>query len=239
MNEEQPKENKTPFEKLNGINVNDNTEKKGKFSYLSWTWAWAELQKVYPLATYEVVKFDGLPYKENSRNECMVFTKLTVDNITHEMWLPVMDSYNKALKNPDMMAINKALMRCLVKNIAMFGLGLYIYAGEDLPDSDDGEVQKKAEVIEQGSITQKQPIKTKEEAKAVVEKIQMDFEKIKSKIVDSENIQDFESAKSEANKFLTQMNDLQKSEIRNIVQNKKSILNNSNENTITPTNIGA
>jgi hypothetical protein len=67
----------------------------------------------------------------------------------------------------------------------------------------------------------------------------MDFEKIKSKIIDSENIQDFESAKSEANKFLTQMNDSQKNEIRNIVQNKKSILNDSNENTIAHTNIGA
>lgn len=134
--------NKTPFETLSVINVNDNAEKKGKFSYLSWTWAWAELQKVYPLATYEIVKFDGLPYKENSRNECIVFTKLTIDGITHEMWLPVMDNSNKALKNPDMMAINKAIMRCLVKNIAMFGLGLYIYAGEDLPDTDDAIEEK-------------------------------------------------------------------------------------------------
>ena len=134
--------NKKPFETLSVINVNDNAEKKGKFSYLSWTWAWAELQKVYPLATYEIVKFDGLPYKENSRNECIVFTKLTIDGITHEMWLPVMDNSNKALKNPDMMAINKAIMRCLVKNIAMFGLGLYIYAGEDLPDTDDAIEEK-------------------------------------------------------------------------------------------------
>jgi hypothetical protein len=104
------------------------------------------------------------------------------------------------------------------------------------------EIKNKNDVLFsnfKNNVEQKQVIKTKEDAKAVVEKIQMDFEKIKSKIIDSENIQDFESAKSEANKFLTQMNDSQKNEIRNIVQNKKSILNNSNENTITPTNIGA
>lgn len=131
------------FETLYSIDVNSNTETKGKFKYLSWTYAWAELQKICPTATYKVIKFDGLPYKQNDNKECIVFTELTINGIAHEMWLPVMDNYNKAMKNPDMMSINKTIMRCLVKNIAMFGLGLYIYAGEDLPENTE-EVKEKA-----------------------------------------------------------------------------------------------
>ena len=141
------KENSKVFDTLSKINVNNNTEKKGNLTYLSWAWAWAELMKVYPDASYEIERFDGKPYLYDSDLGYMVFTKLTVNGETREMWLPVMDNYNRALKadKATMMDINKTIMRCLVKNIGMFGLGLYIYAGKDLPEggSQNEEVKNK------------------------------------------------------------------------------------------------
>lgn len=138
------------FETLNKMNVNEHTEGKNGLTYLSWAWAWAEFKKVYPEATYEVVKFDGKPYVYDENLGYMCYTTVTVDGLTHEMWLPVMDGANKAMKAQaytykdkwgkekevqpaNMFDINKTIMRCLTKNLAMFGLGLYIYAGEDLP----------------------------------------------------------------------------------------------------------
>lgn len=142
----------TSFEQLYGINVNDKTENKNGLTYLSWAWAWAEFKKVHPNATYKVRKFEtGLPYVYDENTGYMVFTEVNVDGLTHEMWLPVMDGNNKAMKSTPyevqtryktvtvnaatMFDINKTIMRCLTKNLAMFGLGLYIYAGEDLPDT--------------------------------------------------------------------------------------------------------
>jgi len=137
------------FEKLYSLNVNDKTEKKNGLTYLSWAYAWAEFVKFYPDATYEIVKFDGKPYYADNTG-AMCYTKVTAGTLTHEMWLPVMDGANKAMKSEPyeyvtkygkksveaftMFDVNKTLMRCLVKNLAMFGLGLYIYAGEDLPE---------------------------------------------------------------------------------------------------------
>lgn len=147
------------FKKLNAINVNENTEKKNGLTYLSWSWAWTELKKVYPDATYQIRQFDGKPYLYDENLGYLVMTEMTVDGITHEMWLPVMDGANKAMKDKSytvktkykeievqaatMFDINTAIMRCLTKNISMFGLGLYIYAGEDLPQVE--EEQKKVE----------------------------------------------------------------------------------------------
>lgn len=149
------------FKKLNAINVNDNTEKKNGLTYLSWAWAWAELKKAYPDATYKIRQFDGKPYLYDENLGYMVMTEITIDNITHEMWLPVMDGANNAMKSTEytkktkykeipvlpatMFDINTAIMRCLTKNIAMFGLGLYIYAGEDLPEDDAERKQAEAE----------------------------------------------------------------------------------------------
>ena len=147
------------FEELYAINVNEKTEEKNKLTYLSWAWAWAEFKKACPDATYEVVKFeDGKPYFYDDNTGYMVYTKVTVDGLTHEMWLPVMDHNNNAMKNRQykiktkykeidvqpatMFDINKAIMRCLTKNLAMFGLGLYIYAGEDLPESEERVIQE-------------------------------------------------------------------------------------------------
>lgn len=154
------------FEDLNAVSVNGHTEQKksgshkdektGKWvdtylTYLSWPYAWAETKKRYPEAAYTVWKDQqGRPYAYDEQTGYMVYTSVTIDGITHEMWLPVMDGANKAMKSypytystkngdktveaASMFDVNKTIMRCLVKNLAMFGLGLYIYAGEDLPE---------------------------------------------------------------------------------------------------------
>lgn len=132
-------------------NVNDMTEKKNGFTYLSWALAWKEVLETYPNATYKILKNEnGLPYFADGTG-AICFTEVTIEGITHEMWLSVMDGANKAMKKESytyktkfgeksveaytMFDINKTIMRCLVKNLAMFGLGLYIYAGEDLPNA--------------------------------------------------------------------------------------------------------
>lgn len=155
----------TAFETLNKLNVNEHVEVKEtgktKLSYLSWSWAWAEVKKHYPNATYTIWKDEqNKPYIFTEGLGYMVYTSVTIDGMTHEMWLPVMDSHNMAMldepyqfktkynsytvNKASMMDINKAIMRCLTKNLAMFGLGLYIYAGEDLPESEEDvkEVEK-------------------------------------------------------------------------------------------------
>ncbi|MBR5202900.1 MAG: DUF1071 domain-containing protein [Clostridia bacterium] len=161
------------FEKLNSINVNNHTEEKNGLTYLSWAWAWAEVKKQYPDAQYKILRFENnLPYIFDEKTGYMVFTQMTIEGTTHEMWLPVMDGANNAMLDrvytyqvkkyewneakrrkewrgeyeektvepATMFDINKTIMRCLVKNIAMFGLGLYIYAGEDLPENLKDEV---------------------------------------------------------------------------------------------------
>lgn len=126
---------KTVFNELNSINVNDYTEKKGNLTYLSWASAWKEVAKRYPDARYEIERFeDNKPYLYEENVGYMVFTRVTINELTHEMWLPVMDFRNKAMLQATMFDINKTIMRCLTKNLAMFGLGLYIYNGEDLPE---------------------------------------------------------------------------------------------------------
>lgn len=140
------------FATLSAINLNDKVEKKKDLTYLSWTYAWAEVKKHYPEAQYEVKFFEGKPYIEDADLGYMVFTTVTIEGQTHMMWLPVMDGANKSMKSEEytydtrygqktvekasMFDINKTIMRCLVKNLAMFGLGIYIFAGEDLPEGD-------------------------------------------------------------------------------------------------------
>ena len=125
------------FNTLNAISVSDKTEKKGKFTYLSWAWAWGELKKSYPLATSKVYHDENtnMPYFA-SRAGVIVKVGVTVGDLEHISYLPVMDMKNNAILTDkvDMMHINKAIQRCTVKAIALHGLGLYIYAGEDLPD---------------------------------------------------------------------------------------------------------
>jgi hypothetical protein len=119
------------------LNVNEQTEKKNGLTYLSWAWAWAKTIEIYPTATYTIKKdLNGIPAFGNDKVGYMCYTTVTIGEITHEMWLPVMDHRNKTILQPQMFDINKTVMRCLTKNLAMFGLGLYIYAGEDLPEDD-------------------------------------------------------------------------------------------------------
>lgn len=128
------------FEEIAKIDVSSYVEKKNGLSYLSWANAWREFCKVYPGATYEVKKNEnGIPAFGDEKLGYMVYTTVTVEGLTHEMWLPVMNHMNKAVMNPDMFLVNKSVMRCLAKNLAMFGLGISLYAGEDIPDEKDAE----------------------------------------------------------------------------------------------------
>jgi hypothetical protein len=140
------------FEKMFAINVNDKTEKKNNLTYLSWAWAWSEFVKVYPTATYTIQKnADNMPYfKDDGGAFC--YTTVTADGLTHEMWLPVMDYKNQAIKNPNAFEVNKTIMRCLTKNLAMFGLGLYIYAGEDLPEEDQAQKNLEKAKVEKAKL---------------------------------------------------------------------------------------
>ena len=145
------------FNALSNLDLSDKCEKRESLTYLSWANAWSEFKSAYPSATYQILKNEnGLPYFSDSNLGIMVFTEVTVDDVTHQMWLPVMDNKNKAMKlqsytylvwdnyqkkhvektvqAASMFDINKTLMRCLVKNLAMFGLGLYIFQGDDLPE---------------------------------------------------------------------------------------------------------
>ena len=182
----------TYFEALSSLDMNDKVEKRENLSYLSWANAWAEFKRAYPSATYRIVKvpITNLPYFADERTGIIVYTEVTVDEITHEMWLPVMNTSNKAMKlesynykvydkfkkeyvertveAASMFDINKTIMRCLVKNLAMFGLGLYIYAGEDIPEkivANDNTIQQES-IPEQPKRTRKsrtpqQPVQEK------------------------------------------------------------------------------
>lgn len=124
------------FKTLNSINVNDKTELKGKLTYLSWAWAWGEVKKLFPDATYTVYENDkGWNYHTDGKT-CWVKTGATVNGIEHIEYLPVMDFNNKsiAVEKVTSYDVNKAIQRSLTKAIARHGLGLYIYAGEDLPE---------------------------------------------------------------------------------------------------------
>lgn len=146
------------FEKLSAINVNDKVEKKSNLTYLSWAWAWSETKKAFPNASYKIVsdQYTNKPYFYDENLGYMVMTEVTIEEETLSMWLPVMDGANKSMlaqsyvyqtrygeksvEAASMFDINKTLMRCLVKNLAMFGLGIYIYAGEDLPEGETTKV---------------------------------------------------------------------------------------------------
>jgi len=129
------------------INVNDHLEKKGNLSYLSWAWAWAEVLKIDPAASWVAHEWNDRPAMFLPDGSAMVKVSVTVKGDTKLCVLPVMDNRNRAIQNPDAFAVNTAIMRCLAKAIAMHGLGLYIYAGEDLPEAEKKEPN--AEVLAQ------------------------------------------------------------------------------------------
>jgi len=124
-------EAKGVWQKLSKIDVSAHIEKKAGLSYLSWAWAWGVLMENFPEANYVM-----LPNEVHADGSMTVHCSLTIGDVTRTMWLPVMDMRNKSIVSPSSTDINKAQMRCLTKCIAMFGLGHYIYAGEDLPASE-------------------------------------------------------------------------------------------------------
>ncbi len=128
---------------LAAVDCSDKINKKGKMSYLSWAWAWAQLMNHYPESTYEFK-----PVVIDAAGSVEVWCDLTISegehSLTRSMWLPVMDFKNASVINPTSREVSDNRMRCLVKCIAMFGLGHYIYAGEDLPDPEVSEAADKA-----------------------------------------------------------------------------------------------
>ena len=167
------------FNALSNLDLSDKCEKRESLTYLSWANAWSEFKSAYPSATYRILKNEnGLPYFSDPNLGIMVFTEVTVDDVTHQMWLPVMDSKNKAMKftpytysvwnnfkkafeektvqAASMFDINKTLMRCLVKNLAMFGLGLYIFQGDDLPEKSADDTASSG--LQQMQRTVQQPV---------------------------------------------------------------------------------
>ncbi len=211
--------NKAVFETLRKINVEKYTEQRNRLTYLSWSHAWEELKKAFPDATYEIKKFTNevtgvtLPYLVDDALGYMVFTEVTVQGETLEMWLPVMDGANNAMKPfkysyevkkyhqgrptgemiekwvqpATMFDVNKTIMRCLTKNIGMFGLGLNIYTGEDFPEEETHEAPEtpaKKEAPKKEAPTAKKETPTK--------KVPSENQAVKKKLTSSQ----FESAKT-------------------------------------------
>lgn len=189
--------NETNFAKLTALDVSAHVEKKQTgnttLSYLSWAWAWDYFKKAYPDAVYSIKEIEGKPYLFDEKAGYMVQTSITAGGETHTMWLPVMDGANNAMLNrpyqittkygktidvkaATMFDINKTLMRCLVKNMAMFGLGLYIYAGEDLPETVETPKQaKKAAFVDPKHLKLINGAQDTEELAQAIEKIKTDL----------------------------------------------------------------
>lgn len=136
------------FVELSKINVNEHVERKGQFSYLSWPFAVSQLRQFDPVATWQVLRFDGLPYL-NTEAGCFVEVSVCVKGVSLSQIHPVLDSKNRPILAPTAFDINTSIQRCLVKAIALHGLGLYLYSGEDLPlASDEPKTEDKPVVPE-------------------------------------------------------------------------------------------
>ena len=143
---------KSAFEILNAINVNEHVEQKNGLTYLSWAWAWAKVKENFPDANYTIYEnADGWNYFTDNKT-AWVKTGVTIDCIEHIEFLPVMDNRNRSIAADNITSfdVNKAIQRSLTKACARHGLGLYIYAGEDLPEAD----AKQAKAKEQDNIMQ-------------------------------------------------------------------------------------
>src|SRR5688572_5674716 len=140
------------FARLNKINVSQHLEKKGQFSYLSWPYAVEQLRLADPKSTWEVKRFHDLPYLKTDSG-FFVEVAVTVEGITLSQIHPVLDAKNRPIEMPSAFDINTSIQRCLVKAIALHGLGLYVYAGEDLPEAKKSE---KAEPKDSKPVAQSQ-----------------------------------------------------------------------------------
>lgn len=231
------------FDALSSLDMNDKVEKRENLSYLSWANAWAEFKRAYPSATYRIVKdpITNLPYFADERTGIMVYTEVTVDDITHEMWLPVMNTSNKAMKlepytykvydkfkkeyvertveAASMFDINKTIMRCLVKNLAMFGLGLYIYAGEDIPEKmvEDNTNQQESIPV------QRQQNNTRSQVKPVQTPVKNEAATIKAEIIAAKDVTSLVSL------YLDYTEAIESNpELKNLLTNRKKALKTLN-----------
>lgn len=192
------------FERLYQLDVSKNVEKKANLSYLSWVYALAEIKKVDENATIDIHEFPLLTMGQNglmvvegitvpylkTEEGVMVRVSVTINGKTESEWLPVMDNRNQAMKTPSMTDINKAHKRCFAKACAHHGLGLYIYAGEDLPE----KLPEKA--------TENQIAVLKGIADAIADKVNVENEEVyrKFNIAGVQTVEDFEKVKANLNK---------------------------------------
>ncbi|MGC7946826.1 DUF1071 domain-containing protein [Bacillus sp. II_CA] len=191
-------ETKNYFAELAVIDVSKHVEKKGRFSYLSWSWAVDQLLKKYPDATWQVVRFDGLPYMKTEVGY-FVEVEVTVNNITRSQIHPVLDNYNKPIAKPTSFQINTSIQRCLAKAIALHGLGLYIYSGEDIPHDDEPkQAPKQLDNIPQREQARQTEVANEQRIKAIHVQIRelsevynMSFEETKNTVKQSLGIQSF------------------------------------------------
>jgi hypothetical protein len=169
------------WDTLSPIDCSKHVEKKGSgnfvATYLSWTWAWGILMENFPKSFYEFA-----PNETHADGTVTVHCIVNVNGIIRKMWLPVMNHMFKATVNPDARQISDAKMRCLVKCIAMFGLGHYIYAGEDIPSADkekSSEKQVKKELNENQVPPKHQTNEVNDAIKGDLEKLKANLNKVK------------------------------------------------------------
>jgi hypothetical protein len=135
------------FAELSKVDCSKHTEKKGKFTYLSWPFAFTELFTRYPDADIEIQEWEGFPAVRGGKG-WMVKVSVTIKGIKRTQWHPVLDNNNRPILEPSVFELNTSIQRATVKAIALHGLGLYIYAGEDIPSADDNEPSKTPAEVE-------------------------------------------------------------------------------------------
>jgi hypothetical protein len=159
---------KSVFSTLNAVNCNEHTEKKNNLTYLSWAWAWAEVKKLYPNASYTIYENANQWNYFTDGKTCWVKTGVTIEGLEHIEYLPVMDFRNNSIPADKVTSfdVNKAIQRSLTKACARHGLGLYIYAGEDLPE-DEQSAQPDNDMVVLQLIAKVNACKTADEVTAI------------------------------------------------------------------------
>mgnify|MGYP003673669659 CR=1 FL=1 len=220
------------WQTLSKIDVSDQTDKKGGLTYLSWAWAWGVLKDHYPEAEYEFREWtvnsepvdhvgptvDCMVYEDGSAS---VHCKVSIGDVTSTMWLPVMDYRNKAIPKPDARSISDSKMRCLVKCIAMLGLGHYIYAGEDLPDIDSEKEKSPSKEEETNKVDEAEESATLpdgEEAMTIIEVFMEDVNSV-------EELQNYYRSNSSQIKEWAETNGSLHKKIMDLFKSKKAELN--------------
>lgn len=191
------------FQILNDINVNEKTEQKNGLTYLSWAWAWGEVKKMFPDATYTIYENENGCFYHTDGKTCWVKTGVKVCGIEHIEYLPVMDYKNKSipLENVTSFDVNKAIQRSLTKAVARHGLGLYIYAGEDLPENAP-EGKKKEPPIDLDQIIQQNMVYVK----TIQELTQLSKADVQNKALERAGSSDAQKVNKALADWLTELN---------------------------------